>query len=287
MHKWITLRNNFACSGVFKVMLRALSLLIAVPTFLIPSGLGDDLPSFEAASVKHSDPNSRGGPNVCTGGPGTSDPGLLRCTNSSLAQLILQAYDLKWYKLKSPDWVIQGGSASGYDVIAKLPPGVSKANFRLMLQHLLADRFHLVVRHESRELPVYSLLPGPGKPKIVPSSAPAPPGPRCAMSMVKNHFHLACHNTLLKDLAGNLETQFWSDVTDETGLTGEYDFTLDFIPAEEWQARVGWSPSSSIADDSPILTDAISDQLGLKLRRAKGPVEVLVVDKAEKNPTGN
>ena len=107
------------------------------------------------------------------------------------------------------------------------------------------------------------------------------------MSMVKNHFHWACHNTLLKDLAGNLETQFWSDVTDETGLAGEYDFTLDFMPTEEWQGRFGWSPSSAIADDSPTLDNAVSDQLGLKLKRAKGPVQVLVIDKAEKNPTEN
>ena len=268
-------------------MLRALPLLIAVPTLLISSGLGDDLPSFEAASVKHSDPNSRGGPNVCTGGPGTSDPGMLHCTNSSLALFILQAYDIKWYKLISPDWVIHGGSASGYDVTAKIPPGTSKADYGLMLQHLLADRFHLVVRRETRELSVYSLVRGLGKPKIVPSSSSAPPGPRCAMSMVKNHFHWACHNTPLKDLAGNLETQFWSDVPDETGLTGEYDFTLDFVPPEEWQGRVGWSPSSAIADDSPTLDNAISEQLGLKLKRGKGPVQVLVVDKAEKNPTEN
>jgi uncharacterized protein (TIGR03435 family) len=268
-------------------MLRGLSSLFAALTLLIFLAFGNDLPSFEAASVKHSDPNSRAGSNVCTGGPGTPDPGMLHCTNSSLALFILQAYDLKWYKLISTDWVIHGGSLSGYDVSAKIPPGTSKADYRLMLQHLLADRFHLVVHHETRDLPVYSLVPGAGKAKLVPSSSPAPPGPRCAMSMVKNHFHLACHNTLLKDLAGNLETQFWSDVPDETGLTGEYDFTLDFMPAEEWQGRTGWSPSSAIADDTPTLDAAISEQLGLKLKRGKGPVQVLVVDKAEKNPTEN
>lgn len=268
-------------------MLRALPSLVAVLTLLVSSGLGDDPPSFEAASVKHSDPNSTSGPNACTGGPGTPAPGMLHCTNSSLALFILQAYDLKWYKLISPDWVIHGGSQSGYDISAKIPPGTSKAGYRLMLQRLLADRFHLVVHRESRELPVYSLVPGTGKPKLIPSSSPAPPGPRCSTSMVKNHFHWACHNTLLKDLAGNLETLFWSDVIDETGLNSEYDFTLDFIPTEEWQGRVGWSPSSAIADDTPTLDTAISQQLGLKLKKEKAPVQVLVFDKAEKNPTEN
>jgi uncharacterized protein (TIGR03435 family) len=110
---------------------------------------------------------------------------MLHCTNSALSLFILQAYDVKWYQLVSPDWVIHGGSQSGYDVSAKIPPGTSKGDYRLMLQHLLAERFHLVVHREIRELPAYSLVSGPGKPKMVSSSSPAPPGPRCAMSMVK------------------------------------------------------------------------------------------------------
>jgi uncharacterized protein (TIGR03435 family) len=261
---------------------------IAVLSLLVSPVLAADFPSFEAASVKHSDPKAKSlGPNVCKGGPGTPDPGMLHCTNSSLSLYILLAYDVKWYQLVSPDWVIHGGSESGYDVTAKIPPGTSKGDYRLMLQHLLADRFGLVVHRETRELPVYSLVSGKGKPKIVPSSSPAPPGPRCAMSFVENHFHWACHNTLMKDLAGNLETQFWSDVADQTGLPGEYDFILDFIPAESWQSKVGWSPSSAITDDTPALDTAIFEQLGLKLEKGKGPVQVLVVDKAEKNPTEN
>lgn len=239
------------------------------------------------ASVRHSDPKAtNSGSNVCAGGPGTSDPGILHCRNSSLALLILQAYDVKWYQLVSPDWVIHGGSETGYDVTAKIPPGTSKSDYRLMLQHLLADRFHLVVHRETRELPVYSLVSGKG-PKVVPSPSPAPPGPRCAMSFVGNHFHWVCHNTLIKDLAGNLETQFWKTVNDETGLSGEYDFTLDFIPAEEWQSIAGWSPSSAMKDDTANLDAAISEQLGLRLVRGKGPSPVLVLDKAEKNPTEN
>jgi uncharacterized protein (TIGR03435 family) len=269
-------------------MRRAIHSSTAVLSLLASSALAADLPSFEAASVKHSDPNAKSlGANTCTGGPGTSDPGMLHCTNSSLALLVMLAYDVKWYKLVSPDWVIQGGSQSGYDVTAKIPPETSKGDYRLMLQRLLADRFHLAVHLEDRELPIYSLVSGKGKPKMIPSSAPAPPGPRFTASFVGNHFHWAFHNTLMKDLAGGLETQFWNNVTDETGLSVEYDFTLDFIPPESWQAKMGWSPSSAIADDTPALDTAISQQLGLRLEKGKGPVQVLVVDKADKNPTEN
>jgi hypothetical protein len=139
---------------------------IGVLSLLVSSVLAADLPSFEAAPVKHSNPEAKTlGSNVCTGGPGTLDPGMLHCTNSSLSLYILLAYDVKWYKLVSPDWVIHGGSESGYDVTAKIPPGTSKGDYRLMLQHLLADRFRLVVHRETRELPVYSLVSGKGKPK--------------------------------------------------------------------------------------------------------------------------
>jgi uncharacterized protein (TIGR03435 family) len=269
-------------------MFHAFASSTAILALLVSAALASDLPSFEAASVKRSDPDTRSlGANNCTGGPGTSDPGTLHCTNSSLALFVMMAYDVKWYKIVAPDWVIQGGSESGYDITAKIPPGTSKADYRLMLQGLLADRFRLVVHRETRELPVYSLVLGKGKPKIVPSSSPAPPGPRCATSFVQNHFHWACHNTLLKNFAGDLETQFWDDVADATGLSGEYDFTLDFIPPASWQARARWSPSSAISDDTPSLDSAISEQLGLRLEKGKGPVEVLVLDKAEKNPTAN
>jgi uncharacterized protein (TIGR03435 family) len=87
---------------------------IAVLSLLVSPVLAADLPSFEAASVKHSDPNATNlGSNVCTGGPGTSDPGIVHCTNTFLALFIFQAYDVKWYQLVSPAWVIPGGSEIG------------------------------------------------------------------------------------------------------------------------------------------------------------------------------
>ncbi len=196
---------------------------------LVSSALAADLPSFEAASVKHSDPNAKSlGANTCTGGPGTSDPGMLHCTNSSLALLTMLAYDVKWYKLVSPDWVIHGGSESGYDVSAKIPAGTSKADYRLMLQHLLADRFHLVVHREDRELPVYSLVAGKGAPRMVLSSTPAPPGPRCAMSFAGNHFPLGVpqhpHEGLLGIWSLSFERTWWRTRPGSPGST-----TLNWI----------------------------------------------------------
>jgi uncharacterized protein (TIGR03435 family) len=67
---------------------------------------------------------------------------------SALSVFILQAYNVKWYELVSLDWVIRGESESGYDVTAKIPLGTSRGDYKLMLQRLLANRFHLVVHRE-------------------------------------------------------------------------------------------------------------------------------------------
>ena len=246
-----------------------------------------DQPSFEAASVKRADPAQRSlGSNTCTGGPGTSDPSMLRCTNAALSPFVMLAYDEKAYTIVSPDWVILGGADNGYDITAKIPPGTTKEQYRLMLQRLLAERFHLKAHRETRELPVYAIVRGKGQPKMTPSAGPAPPGSRFAQSFTNNHFRWTMRDYKIADLAGGLESQLWSPVTDETGLAGEYDFTLEFVPSERWQMKTGWAPSGEGAD-GPSLFTAISEQLGLKLESRKGPVPVLVVDSADKVPVAN
>jgi uncharacterized protein (TIGR03435 family) len=213
---------------------------------------------------------------------------MLRCTNAALSVFVLQAYDVKYYELISPDWVIHGGAETGYDVAAKIPPGTTKPQYQAMLRSLLADRFHLVAHRETRELPVYALTPGKGKPRLTPSAGPAEPGKRRYESFfVRGHFEWTYRNTTLASLAGALETQLWSPVSDETGLSGEYDFTLTFMPDEKWKARAGWNRPDTPGDDTPNLFGAVSDQLGLKLEPRKGPVTVLVVDSANKTPVEN
>jgi uncharacterized protein (TIGR03435 family) len=246
-----------------------------------------DDPAFEVASVKKADPNSIAPPNVCKGGPGTSDPGLFSCTNEALSGLILQAYHLQFYELVSPDWVIYGGRANGYDVAAKIPPGTDRDRFRLMLQKLLADRFHLAVHKEPRERTVYVLQLGKADPKLVHSTAPPPPGPRTSYDFPSGHMRFSMHNSPLSTLVGFLTVPVAAPVTDETGLQGDYDLTLEFIPDERW---LGFAsvPHDAKADAAvPDLSRAVEEQLGLRLEARKRPVEVLVVDRAEKVPVAN
>src|SRR5580658_2815813 len=105
-------------------------------------------PAFEAASVKRSNPTSTAPVSWCVGGPGSQDPELERCTNSSLGNLICLAYNMWTYDIVSPPWVMRGGADVGYDVTAKIPAGATRDQFRLMMQSLLAERFHLVVHWE-------------------------------------------------------------------------------------------------------------------------------------------
>ena len=270
--------------------MRAVSLvgslvLITGASFAQSSG---EQPAFDAASVKRSNPESTAMANNCHGGPGTSDPGLLTCTNSALAQLITEAYSLKFYELVSPEWVLQGGGAEGYDVVARIPAGTTREQYRLMLQRLLTERFHLAVHHETKDMPGYVLLLGKGGPKVTPSATAPPPGARVPMTYVNAHIRVSLPHSPITSFVSFLTTQLWVPIADETGLRGDYDITLDFMPTDEWRAKVNWPATAATeADPVPILFVAIEEQLGLKLEKRRVPATVLVVDHADKVPVDN
>ncbi len=168
-----------------------------------------------------------------------------------------------------------------------------------MLQALLADRFGLKVRVETQDGPVYFLSIGKNGSKLPPAK------PAAALQMVGPDGggvtgvieleRRTVDGTRVKATSVNIPylTRYLSQllrrpVLDKTGLTGIYDFTLDFIP------DAGASPVSSPTDDNTLPPDpggtsiftAIQQQLGLKLEPGRGPVETLVIDHVER-PSGN
>ncbi|MGA3019153.1 MAG: TIGR03435 family protein [Bryobacteraceae bacterium] len=139
--------------------------------FISSIGFGQStsaLPSFEVASVKVAEqpkPDAQGRLFImrgCRGGPGSTDPGMLTCTNTPLKQLLVRAYDLKNYQVEGPAWL----DTDGFDIVAKVPPGTSKEQFNLMLQSLLAERFKVTVHRETKNMQVYALSIGKGGPKL-------------------------------------------------------------------------------------------------------------------------
>lgn len=149
------------------------------------AAFGQASPSFEVASVKPAEaPSTPGMLRVgMRGGPGTPDPGQITYSNVTLKNLIMNAYNVKGYQITGPKFL----DGDRFDIVAKVPKGATKEEFRLMLQNLLAERFKLSLHRETKELPIYGLVVGKNGHKLKESAdqgtdpataaAPAPGGP--------------------------------------------------------------------------------------------------------------
>ena len=211
-------------------------------------------------------------PGVLYGNVGLRVSGaMLTAENNSLSNLIAYAYDIKDYQLLGqPSWA----DAERYDVSAKAEgdTALTRELAMPMMRALLADRFQLKVHREMREMPVYALVVAKNGPKFK-ESAPdaqsmlrlASPGKGAVMTVTKGS---------MAQLANQFSKRNGVDrpVIDKTGLTGGYDYKLDWGD---------YGAANADADVASIFT-AIQDQLGLKLEPAKAPIEVLIVDFAAK-----
>jgi uncharacterized protein (TIGR03435 family) len=276
---------------------------IAIGIMNAPAIRSQTLPTrleFEAASVKVSQSqNPRG---RMRGGPGTEDPGQITFTNVTLFNVILRAYDVKLFQLSAPDWLSQ----QKYDIAAKVPPATTKEQGNRMLQTLLADRFHLSLHHESRELQGFELTAGRSGPKLKPAADPdapeqpppsAPPktdaegypqldGP--GLVLMEGHkansvsVFLTAKAQPVSALVELLSREFRVPVLDKTGLTGKFDFKVEFAPHPP-----GALPPEATDDSAPNLTVAIQQQLGLRLNSSKITTDVLIVDRVDRVPVEN
>jgi uncharacterized protein (TIGR03435 family) len=229
------------------------------------------VPGFEVASVKAATP--RAGTAGLTAMD--TDPAMVRYSNVTLKLLIAIAYRLD-------SRLVQGGPAwlddQPYDLTARLPPGTSKDRVPAMLQTLLVERFKLAVHRETTEQRVYFLVVGKNGTKLKAAQKADEQdvqqvrGNRPAAQILPGG--IMGHSMALGSFAGSLAHVLGYQVLDHTGLTGTFDINLKWIPED----TEGTGPS---------LFTAIQEQLGLKLETGKAPVEVLMVDHAERIPTEN
>jgi len=248
-------------------------------------------PAFEVASVK---PNTSGdGRVLMSPQPG----GRLNLVNVPLRLMIRYAYRVQDFQVVGgPDWL----STARFDVVAKAEGGnPSQEELQLMLRSLLADRFKLVVRPDKREMPTYSLVPAraDGKtaaqlrksdancgPATAPSAPPAP-GQLPSCGSMLGFGNLKARGSTMAALASTLSTFAGRIVVDRTGIAGGYDVDLNWTP-DQIPRPVGDQPVQvngvTIDPNGPSLFTALQEQLGLKLESARGPVDVLVVERAEK-----
>jgi len=236
---------------------------------------------FEAASIKPSAPMEMGRVNV---GVQMLPGGRISMSGVTAKNLIQQAYGVREFQIVGgPGWL----GLERYDITAKPEGAATQDQVKVMMQALLADRFKLQFHRETKELPTYALVVAKGGPKfheseVVPEGSDKPTGAR--MTMERGRFSV--QSAPVAALANQLGQVLGQSVIDKTGLTGNYDFKLEWTPDEGSERRMirapgGDSPTPADAAGPSIFT-ALQDQLGLKLESTKGPVEILVIDRAEK-----
>jgi uncharacterized protein (TIGR03435 family) len=236
---------------------------------------GDADPSFEVATIKASRPDEQG--------KGIGVRGRrITTVNTTLSDLITFSYGVHARQIVgAPSWV----ETEKYDIAAQ-PEGDGQPNdqqWKQMIQKLLADRFHLLIHREERELSVYAIAVTRGGPKLTRSTGD--PNGLPGLGFRGRLGALAARNANMSDLAGLLQGAVVDrPVVDRTGIKGRFDFTLDWSPDEFQFAGVGGykPPAAPAADALPGLYIAIQLQLGLKLEPTRAVADVLVIDHVEK-----
>lgn len=234
---------------------------------------------FEVVSVK---PNKSGS----NSSHSMSDPGMLTANNVSLRSLIVMAYGVNDYQVEGPDWL----RLERFDVAAKFPEALPKdrekynAARQAMMQKMLVDRFKLAVHRDQKTFSVYGLLVGKSGIKFK-------EGPDCDSNKQRtdndnNHYVGTCVSMGI--FAEFLARRMDLPVLNMTGLKGFYNLTMDWVP-EPRESGASKGDVAMVADtpSGPTIPVAVEEQLGLKLETRKAPLEILVVDHAERLPTAN
>ncbi len=263
---------------------------------LLAAPLLADGPQFEAASIK---PFVRGtgASTETTGGPGTTDPTHIYAPAKSLRALIATAFNVRTYQ------VIHADALNGTFTFALvLPEGATKDDVKIMWRNLLISRFGLKYHTEQREFSVHYLVISPKGSKLIENKEPDPDatGP-ARMTQEKdgryrlsrpgmfyagnprlgdNGMMVVANAHPLSDLVTILTAQVGTPVIDKTGLTGKYEYFLEFSRSDSGAA-------SRPNDPAIALPDALEQQLGLRLVKQKTMLDVIAVDKIDRSPTEN
>jgi uncharacterized protein (TIGR03435 family) len=225
---------------------------------------------FEAATVRISKGDTKGT-------SGYTKSGQLTLFKADMRGLVLTAFDVRLNAvIGAPSWF----DSDHFDVVAKAAPGTSFDDMRVMLQGLLTERFQLELHWDKKVMPAYALTVAKGGPKLqVSTAAETSCGP--GMSVKPGMLHITCKmvdslSGVISGMAGGYLDGL--PVVDQTGLKGPWDFTLDFTPKAQYDTATG--PAVSYFE-------ALEQQLGLHLEPKKLPVRVLVIDHANREPSGN
>ena len=243
-------------------------------------------PAFEVASVKLNE--TPGATPVKFG------PDRVTLTSVDLRIALILAYGIRDFQLVGPDWLRDSAGSKRFDIVAKASHPVSGDQLRLMLRTLLNDRFHVTLHWDKKQMPVIALIPAKGGPRFHQSA----PGIELDSQWLgftnvrqqpargsDGRLHHQFTNAPMAALAAALSASMGNSVepvVDITGLQGRYDFVLRDAPPPSAD-----DPPQTADDKVAIYKTIVQDDLGLTLERRKAPVDILVIDRADKVPTEN
>jgi uncharacterized protein (TIGR03435 family) len=235
--------------------------------------------NFEVATIKPVDPDAKSGRYITMQG-----------TNHfvekayTLKLLIAAAYDLNPRTISGgPSWI----ESDHYDILAVTPGEIRPTHDEqmTMLRALLTDRVKLTFHREPKEFSLYEIQLAKSGPKLKPTATPTDPPTVGPGVVYPQRLVLPARNATIADLASLLQRAILDrPVVDKTGLSARYDFDLEWAP-DETQFGGDVPKASDDAPSAPLLS-AIQEQLGLKLVATRGPVDALIIDKAER-PSAN
>jgi|SRR5215831_16742272 len=223
-------------------------------------------PEFEVATVKASPPVPLGtsiGINL-----GTFRNGTFTMTNVTLSECVQFAYSLvSRDQVVGPDWV--NSRETRFDIVAKALRETDVDGVRQMLRSLLSDRLKLAIHVEQRPYSFVAVVPAKGGSKLVPAKqGEGAPGSGSPGLIVGQQMPMSALMSLLSRFEGQL-------FVDRTGLTGRYQLKLE------------WSPDSDATRNGRSLSEALEEQLGLRMERRREPLDVIVIERAERIPSDN
>jgi uncharacterized protein (TIGR03435 family) len=273
--------------------------VIAVAALLVIAAYGlfgqsGDTPRFAVASIKRNP--SKIPPSMATPmGAGFRPGGRFVAGNAPVTFLIQRAYSVQNFQVVGgPSWA----STDGYDIEAKPDVNTNQERMWLMVQSLLADRFKLSMHRETRDLPVYDLEAVKSGPKLppplracsdnppLPQSGQPRPKPPCGPGIVASGTGRALDgiSVSMPAFAKLLSMMVGREVIDKTGFTGRFALHVEFAPDDALPGLPNQGPEAAPPADGtrPSLFTALPEQLGLRLQKSTGPVDVFVIDHVER-----
>lgn len=208
----------------------------------------------------------------------TSPGGRFRAKATSLKFLLEWAYGiLPAQHSDGPSWM----GDDRYDIVAKADGNVPDAQMKLMTRTLLADRFHLKLHRETRDAPVLIMSLGKTAPKLFPPKEDEKHSirvePQMGLDQKPASWRVVATRFSFAQLSETFSRHLDRVIVNQTGMEGDFDFTLNMTPDESRPNPL----------DASIIIEAMRDQLGLVVKTQKGPVDFLVIDSAEKVVAGN